>query len=88
MNKSPNLSIDESRERPNNDQPPRMPRWVKLAGAIAIILVLLFVILKLTGIGGEHGPGRHLSGSMPVEKFKQMIPEGKVSYEGDLGWPN
>lgn len=85
MNKSPNSSIDESKERPNVVQPPEMPRWVKVSGAIAIILVLLFVILKLTGIGGEHGPGRHLSGSIPVEKFKRVISEGKASHEGDLG---
>lgn len=85
MKKTPNLSIDESKERPNEDQPPGMPRWVKVAGTIAIILVLLFVILKLTGIGGEHRPGRHLSGGMRIEKFKQVIPEGKESHEGDLG---
>lgn len=46
--------------------PPRMPRWVKLAAIVAGILVLLFVVLKLTGIGGEHGPGRHMSGADPA----------------------
>jgi hypothetical protein len=35
------------------------PRWVKVSGIIALVLVVLFVILKLTGLGGEHGPGRH-----------------------------
>ena len=39
------------------------PRWVKVFGVIAIIVVLLFVILLLTG----HGPGRHLpSGDVPA----------------------
>lgn len=45
--------------------PPGMPRWVKIAAIIVGALVLLFVILQLTGIGGEHGPGRHMSGSAP-----------------------
>ncbi len=34
------------------------PRWVKVFGIIAIILVLLFVVLHLTGHGlGGHTPG-------------------------------
>ncbi|MQA10259.1 MAG: hypothetical protein GEU98_17245 [Pseudonocardiaceae bacterium] len=41
--------------------PPRMPRWVKVAAIVAGLLILVFVVLKLSGIGGEHGPGRHLS---------------------------
>ncbi len=44
------------------------PRWAKVFGIIALILVLLFVISLLTG--GGHGPGRHtmsgdLSGHTP-----------------------
>ena len=45
--------------------PPGMPRWVKIAAVIVGALILLFVILQLTGIGGEHGPGRHVSGLAP-----------------------
>jgi hypothetical protein len=43
------------------DQPPYpgIPRWVKVFGIIVIILVLLVVIIVFTGVGGEHGPGRH-----------------------------
>lgn len=37
------------------------PLWVKVFGVIAIILALLFAILKIAGIGGQHGPGRHFS---------------------------
>jgi hypothetical protein len=33
------------------------PRWVKVFGIIALVLVLLFVISLLTGVG--HGPGLH-----------------------------
>lgn len=34
------------------------PRWVKIFGIIALVLVLLLVIMMLIG-GGDHGPGRH-----------------------------
>jgi ABC-type transporter Mla subunit MlaD len=33
------------------------PRWVKLFGIIALVLVLLFVISLLAGV--RHGPGLH-----------------------------
>ena len=33
------------------------PRWVKVFGVIAVVLVLLVGIMLLTG--GNHGPGRH-----------------------------
>jgi hypothetical protein len=43
------------------DLPPyKTPRWVKIAGIIALVLVLLVGIIMVTGIGGEHGPGRHI----------------------------
>jgi hypothetical protein len=38
------------------------PRWVKVFGIIALAVVVLFVVLKVTGLGGEHGPGRHTPG--------------------------
>ncbi|HEV8363602.1 MAG TPA: hypothetical protein VGQ52_08775 [Gemmatimonadaceae bacterium] len=34
------------------------PRWVKVFGIIALLVVLLFVVLMVAG-GGRHGPGRH-----------------------------
>jgi len=39
-----------------------MPRWVKVFGIVVVALVLLFVVANLTGIGGNHGPGRHGGG--------------------------
>lgn len=39
------------------------PRWVKVFGIIAIVLVLLFLIMQLTG--GGHGPGRHIQSDGP-----------------------
>ncbi len=43
--------------------PPRAPRWVKVAAIVVGVLVLLFIVLQLLGVGGAHGPGRHSSGS-------------------------
>lgn len=39
---------------------PGTPRWVKVFGIIAIVL-LLFVLLSVFTGGGLHGPGRHAS---------------------------
>ena len=41
----------------------RTPRWVKVFAAIALVLAVLFVVLKVTGVGGSHGPSRHNPGS-------------------------
>jgi hypothetical protein len=37
------------------------PRWVKVSGLVAIVVIVLFVVVTLVG-GGEHGPGRHTPG--------------------------
>ena len=39
-----------------------MPRWVKVSLLVGAALVALLVIGKLTGVGGDHGPGRHGGG--------------------------
>lgn len=39
-----------------------MPRWVKVSLIVGLALVLLFVVAKAAGVGGEHGPGRHGGG--------------------------
>ncbi|MCA1706996.1 MAG: hypothetical protein LC808_28515 [Actinobacteria bacterium] len=36
------------------------PRWVKVFGIIALVLVLLVGVMLLIG-GGDHGPARHTS---------------------------
>jgi hypothetical protein len=43
----------------DDDSPPGVPRWVKVAAIVVGALVLVFVVLQLTGVAGEHGPGRH-----------------------------
>ncbi len=37
---------------------PGVPRWVKVLGVIALVLVLLIAVMLLIG-GGGHGPGMH-----------------------------
>ena len=41
------------------DRPPT-PRWVKVSGFIALVLVLVVLAVLLIG-SGNHGPGRHVS---------------------------
>ena len=39
----------------NGDSPPATPLWVKVFGIIALVLLLLFIILHVTGQGlGDH----------------------------------
>lgn len=48
------------------------PRWVKVFLITGGVLVLLFVLATITGIAGEHGPGRHGSGNTP-----SSVPDGE-----------
>jgi len=36
-----------------------LPGWVKVFGIVALVVVVLFVVLLVTG---GHGPGRHMLG--------------------------
>lgn len=40
-----------------------MPTWLK--AFLAAIAVLIIVLLVATWLGGEHGPGRHMSSDAP-----------------------
>ena len=48
---------DDTGVGPDREAITSTPRWVKVSGIIALVLVLLFVVIMLT-VGG-HGPGRH-----------------------------
>ena len=39
---------------------PGTPRWVKAAAVVVGLLVVLVAAMLLAGLGGPHGPGRHL----------------------------
>ena len=38
---------------------PGMPRWLKIAGIVAIVVIVLGIAAAFL-MGGEHGPGRHM----------------------------
>jgi len=51
---------DDTGVGPDRESTTGTPRWVKVFGIIALVVVLLFVILLFTrGPGGGHGPSRH-----------------------------
>jgi hypothetical protein len=50
---------DDTDKRPHVGSITGTPRWVKVFGVIAFVVILVFVILLLTGRGGGHGPDRH-----------------------------
>jgi len=49
--------VNQSIDRP---LPPGAPRWAKVFGIVAAVVVLLFLVLLLTG--NTHSPGRHFDG--------------------------
>jgi hypothetical protein len=42
---------------PDREATTGTPRWVRVVGIIAVVLLLALGIIML--VGGEHGPGRH-----------------------------
>ncbi|HLM22692.1 MAG TPA: hypothetical protein VK390_14355 [Propionibacteriaceae bacterium] len=61
---------------------PGTPRWVKVFGIIAIVVILLVVIMLLTG----HGPGRHtLSGDAGGQVPPSSVTEDRAPSEGGRG---
>ncbi len=56
--------MDDSTSGPTDPREPahRTPRWVKVAGTVALVTVLAIGVILLVG-GGSHGPGRHSSSS-------------------------
>lgn len=60
--------------------PPGMPRWVKVSAIVVGVLILLFLVLQLTGIAGNHGPGRHSSaGITPPAGHTEPAPPSSAS---------
>ena len=53
--------------------PPGAPRWAKVFGIIAAVVLVLFLVLLLTG--SNHGPGRHLDdGGDPAPAVDHRLP--------------
>lgn len=56
-------SGDDTGAGPGRGSKPGTPRWVKVFGIIALVLIVVVVVGLITGHlgpGGRHGPGRHL----------------------------
>jgi len=55
---------------------PGTPRWVKVFGMIAGVVILLFIILLHTR--GPHRPGRHMPGGPAGHTPSSSVTEGGV----------
>ena len=53
------------------------PRWVKVFGIIALVVLLIFIIMLLTR--GSHGPGRHMRGEGRQTPPVALIESGQQS---------
>ena len=38
-----------------------MPPWVKISLIVVGVLIAVFIVLQIAGVGGQHGPRRHMS---------------------------
>jgi hypothetical protein len=72
---SGDLDSDDMQTTPDRAPAGGMPRWVKVSLIVVLVVALLFVVGKLTGLGGEHGPGRHADGG--------ETPSSVVNEDGD-----
>lgn len=61
----------DMREAPSDERPPSTPRWVKVI--VVAILGLLLIGVAIVLAGGEHGPGRHGSGSSPMLSYEPEL---------------
>lgn len=62
---------------------PGAPRWVKVSGIVVIVLVLSVLFMLITGIGGSHGPGRHMQSGDESGLPSSSITEHAQSGAGD-----
>lgn len=67
--------------RPDHDPTTGTPRWVKVFGIIAAVVVLLFLILMFTRGPGGRGPGGHT----PFRHFGGQAPPSSLM---DVGGPD
>ncbi len=63
---------------------PPAPRWVKIFGIIAAVVVVLVAVALMTGLGGPgaHGPGRHVPGDDATEQASPGDDGGHVPPPG------
>ena len=71
---------DDHDDMTDNDE--GTPRWVKVFGVIALVVVMLFLGLMIFGSPGGHGPRRHLS---TMHADGRALASGGVVGRGPLG---
>lgn len=83
---------DDTGMGPDGGSTTGTPRWVKVFGIIALVLVVLVGILLVTGGGpGGHGPGRHTGGQGPASSTTEsgavgaQTPSARVTASGGVG---
>jgi hypothetical protein len=54
-----------------------MPRWVKVAAIVVGLLILIVVILQLSGLAGDHGPGMHSSLGRAEPSTTDLLPASR-----------
>lgn len=59
-------SFSDAGAGPEGGTPPGMPRWVKVFGLVALVVVVLVVGVLLFA-DGDHGPRRHVDASEQLE---------------------
>ena len=78
-------SPEDTDDEPGRGSATSTPRWVKVFGTVILVLVLLFVIVMFTGVGG-HGPGRHTqSGDVGDDTLAYRITDAQTLSDGDFG---
>jgi len=74
---------DDTGVGPDRESTTATPRWVKVFGIIALVVVLLFIILMFTRGPGGHTPFRHFGGQAPPSSvIEDGGPGGHAPPEG------
>lgn len=77
------IAGDETRLEPDGASTTGMPRWVKVSLLVVGLLIAIFIVLQLAGVGGDHGPGRHMPGGQePSSSETEHRPPAGVDYGG------